>query len=275
MTNRIKKVVIGCAVAVATMSVAFKGQAEDKTYSFSVVPQQTASKTAEIWNPILTYLSDKTGYKFVLKTAKSIPVFEGRLAKQEPDFSYMNPYHYTHFHDAADYHALARAKDRVIKGIVVVRKDSPLKSLDELAGQEIAFPSAAAFAASVLPRGYLKANGIDITPQYVNSHDSVYLNVARGRLVAGGGIIRTFKNADAKVRESLRVLWTSNGYTPHAIAAHKRVSPEIVKAVQSALVALEETEDGKTMLGRMKIKGIMAAQDQDWDDVRALKLNEL
>ncbi|SCA55332.1 Periplasmic binding protein-related protein [Candidatus Terasakiella magnetica] len=263
------------AVFVSCSTITTVSFASDKVYTFSVVPQQSASKTAAIWKPILKYLSDKTGQKFKLSTAKNIPTFEKRLEEEKADFSYMNPYHYTVYHERSGYNAIARAKDKRIKGVVVVQKDSPLQKLEELDGHTLAFPSPAAFAASLLPRGFMKANGINITPKYVSSHDSVYLNVVKGRMVAGGGIVRTFKNTKQHVRDNLRVLWTTDGYTPHAIAAHKRVDGELVKAVQQALVDLGSTEQGLAMVGKMKLKGFIAAQDADWNDVRSLKLNEL
>ena len=228
-----------------------------------------------IWKPILRYLHEKTGHKFQLKTAGTIPIFESRLEKAEADFSYMNPYHYATFHEKSGYNALVKAKDKQIHGIVLVRKDSPIKKLEELSGEILAFPSPAAFAASILPRGYMKKQNIDITPKYVSSHDSVYLNVLKGRYIAGGGIVRTFNNATPEIRDNLRILWSSPGYTPHAIAAHSRVDPKVVAAVQEAFVALIDSPEGLDMLGKMKVKGFVKAKNSDWDDVRGLNLDAL
>lgn len=276
-TYNLKKIAVGMygLFLLCLFSGAAHAQQGNSVFSFSVVPQQSASKTAAIWRPILAYLSRRTGHRFKLKTAKNIPTFESRLERGDADFSYMNPYHYTVFHEKSGYNALARAKDKRIKGIIVVHKDSPIKSLDDLNGQELAFPSPAAFAASILPRGYLKQQNIEITPKYVSSHDSVYLNVSGGRFVAGGGIIRTLNNTGAKSRAQLRILWTTAGYTPHAIAAHSRVGRKVVEAVQAALISLHETPEGRGMLKKLKLKGFMKAIDSDWDDVRALKLKQL
>jgi len=156
------------------------GTVHAETVTFSVVPQQSASKLARLWTPIVTYLSEKTGHDVRFTTAKDIPTFEARLAEGQYDFAYMNPYHYTVFSSAPGYSAFARQKDKRIKGIVVVRKDSTLRDMEELEGERLAFPSPAAFAASVLPRSHLRTEGIGFTPQYVSSHDSVYLGVARG-----------------------------------------------------------------------------------------------
>jgi len=244
--------------------------AVERTLTFGVVPQQSAKKLARLWTPILAHLESETGYKLVFSTAKDIPTFERRLAAGEYDLAYMNPYHYTVFHRDPGYQAFAREKDKQIKGIVVVRKDSPLADLHELAGARLAFPSPAAFAASVLPRAKLSRDAIEFSPQYVSSHDSVYLGVARGLFPAGGGVVRTFRNTDPAVREQLRVLWTTKPYTPHAFAAHPSLPYEVVAKIREAMVAMDTTDDGKRLLETVKFKGVEPATNDDWDDVRAL-----
>jgi len=248
--------------------------AKQNPYIFSIVPQQTAIKTVKIWKPILKRLEMETGYKFQLHTSKDIPTFEKGLENSLVDFSYMNPYHYTVFHEKSGYNAICKAKDKKIKGIIVVKKDSPITSVEMLKAQKLTFPSAA-FAANILPREYLTKINLPFESKYVNSHDTVYRTVAHGFTDAGGGVMRTFKNADPGVKKRLRILWTSEGYTPHAIAAHKRVPDDLVKKVQQELMALDGDMEGKIMLQRMKIKGFVSAENKDWDDVRALNLTEL
>jgi len=249
--------------------------ANDTVFTFSVVPQQSATKTAKVWGPLLKYLETKTGYQFQLKTNINIPEFETDLKSERYDFSYMNPYHYVTFHDSANYNALAKAKDKKIKGIMVVAKNSTITKLEDLDGKELAFPSPAAFAASILPRAYMKQQGIKFSPKYVSSHDSVYSNVSRNKYVSGGGVVRTFKNTNKRYKKKLRVLWTTEGYTPHAIAAHKRIPIDVVTSVQKALASIGKTEKGKAVLKGLKVKGFVNAINSDWDDVRALNINEL
>jgi len=248
---------------------------EPLTLSFSIVPQQSASKLARLWTPILQYLSNKSGTRLQFKTAKNIPTFEQRLSQGKYDLAYMNPYHYTVYHENPGYLAVAKAKDKRIKGIIVMHKDSAYTSLDSLGDKKLAFPSPAAFAASILPRSEFRKRGLVIKPKYVSSHDSVYRNVASGRYPAGGGVIRTFKNTSPEVREKLRVLWTSRGYTPHAIAAHPRVPVDVVHRIQQAMLDMNDDPQGKALLASIKIKGLEAANNADWDDVRGLGIELL
>lgn len=244
-----------------------------KTLTFGIVPQQSASKLARLWTPIFKMIGKEAGVLIRFRTAPDIPLFEKRLAEGEYDIAYMNPYHYTVFSKKPGYIAFAKALDKKIKGILVVRKDSPITDLHQLADKSIAFPAPAAFAASVLPRTYLAESAIPITPKYVSSHDSVYRNVAKGIYPAGGGVMRTFRNVTAEIREQLKILWTTKAYTPHAFAAHPRLDSQLIKKLQHAMLSMSQSESGRKLLKSIKIKGITSADDKDWDDVRNLKIN--
>ncbi|MFK7891534.1 MAG: phosphate/phosphite/phosphonate ABC transporter substrate-binding protein [Granulosicoccus sp.] len=260
---------------ICVASLFFSEHASSEDISLGVVPQQSASKLARLWTPIAEYLSEKTGHNVRFVTASDIPTFEKRLAAGDYDMAYMNPYHYTVFSQGKGYQAFARQKDKRIKGIVVVRKDSSLKDLNELKGKSLAFPSPAAFAASVLPRSHLHNEGIGFTPTYVSSHDSVYLAVARGFFPAGGGVMRTFNNTDPAVRSQLKVLWTTKSYTPHALAAHRRLPRSVVDDILAALLSMNSDIQGKRLLDSINFKGIQASNDSDWDDVRRLGIDLL
>ncbi len=264
------------ALALSVVSLQSIAENTSKNLSFAVVPQQSAQRLAALWGPILADIHKETGIKLQFKTAKNIPEFEKQLAQGNYDFAYMNPYHFTVFSQSPGYKAIAVRKDQPIKGIIVVAKDSPINSIEALNEKTLAFPSPAAFAASILPRANLKQKDIAITPRYVSSHDSVYLNVAKGIFPAGGGVQRTLNNTSPEARDKLKVLWTSNGYTPHAIAAHPDIRSDIREKIQNALVNMKNSAKGKELLAALKIKkGLIKANDSNWDDVRDLKLQEL
>ncbi|MGR6502356.1 phosphate/phosphite/phosphonate ABC transporter substrate-binding protein [Shewanella sp. Koi 1] len=243
--------------------------------TFGVVPQQSAIQLAKLWPPILAALSENANYQLQFATAPDIPTFEQRLKDGQYDIAYMNPYHYVVFHEAPGYQALAREKDKKLKGLLVVRKDSPIKSLTELAGKTLAFPAPAAFAASVLPRAHLKQGNIDVQVKYVGSHDSVYLAVLQGLVDAGGGVQRTFNNLTDAQKQQLNVLWQSPTYTPHAIATHPRVTKAQRQQLLEQLMALSTTPQGQALLQSVDFSSFVAAEDKDWDDVRELKLGTL
>jgi phosphonate transport system substrate-binding protein len=250
-------------------------QAAQKPLEFGIVPQQSASRLAEDWGPVLAEISKRSGVALVFRTAPNIPGFEERLGKGDYDLAYMNPYHYVVFHTASGYRAFAREQDRKIKGILVVKKDSSYRKPADLAGKTVVFPAPAAFAASILPQAEFGRLKIHIEAKFVASHDSVYRAVASGLQEAGGGIQRTFEATPPEVRDALRVLSETPAYTPHAFAAHSRVPPEILARVLAAMTSLGADEIGQRLLAPLAFKGIAAAQDKEWNDIRALDINLL
>lgn len=249
--------------------------AQAQTLTMGVVPQQSATVLAATWSPILQYLKEKTGVELKFATASDIPTFEKRVLEGEYDIAYMNPYHFTFFNEHRGFKAMVRRGDASIQGIIVVRKDSEIDSLEQLEGKRLAFPSPAAFAASVIPRAEIASKGIKIDPVYVSSHDSVYLNVDKGFFPAGGGIARTLNATAEATRDNLKILWKTQPYTPHAIAAHPRVDDATREKLTQALVEMSNTEDGRALLDDLKIKYWQASEDSDWDDVRALGITLL
>ena len=238
--------------------------------AFGVVPQQSASRLAKIWGPVLDHLSEETDYRLHFNTAKDIPTFEACLAKGAYDLAYMNPYHYTTFHQVAGYEAFARQAKKRLRGLIVVRKDSGIHRLEDLDHQPIAFPSPAAFGASVIPRAEMTSRDMAIRPAYVKSHDSVYRAVVAGLFPAGGGVLRTFNNVPDKIKSQLRVLYKTDAYTPHAFAAHPDLDKDHVTAIADAMlgIAFKKPE----LLKALGMAGFESASNADWDDVRSLNL---
>jgi len=246
-----------------------------RTLVFGIVPQQSASELARVWIPVIGWLAQRAGVPMRFATAPDIPAFEQRLAAGVYDLAYMNPYHYSVFAKKPGYQAFAKEKGRRLRGIVVVRRDSPITDLAALAGKAVAFPAPAAFAATVLVRAELERARIPIRPVFVNSHESVYLNVAQRQFDAGGGIPRTLQTMDAAVRDELRVLWQTGEFTPHAFAAHPRVDRAALRAVQQAMGAADADPHARPALEGIGFKGFDSAQDAEWNDVRALGIRTL
>lgn len=242
---------------------------------FGVVPQQSAATLARNWVPLLKFLSENTGVELKFATAPDIPTFEERLAKGEYDIAYMNPYHYVVLSEQVGFKAIVHEKNKQIKGIIVANKNTFFDDIDSLSTQKLAFPAPASFAATLIPKANLMQRNINFESQYVNSHDAVYRNIAEGRFIAGGGIIRTFNALPKDVRDQLKIIWTSEAYTPHAIATYPSVSEEVRQKLLQGFLNVESSNIASELLSPLKMQGFIAAEDQDWNDVRELGIHLL
>ena len=107
----------------------------------------------------------------------------------------------------------------------------------------------------------------------MSSHESVYLNVQKGFALAGGGIERTLDSAQKEGLRGIRVLWRSEGFTPHAIAVNPQLAQEDTDRLQRALINLADTGSGRKILEGVNLQPLTSAEHSDWDDIRHLGLD--
>lgn len=238
--------------------------------TFGIVPQQSASRLAQMWGPLLTELGERTGLEVRFRTTKDIPTFEACLNEGAFDIAYMNPMHYAVFSENGGYRAILRQSGKRLKGLVVARADGA-RTLADLDGKQVAFPSPGAFGASVLTRARLQQEGVAFDPAYVKSHDSVYRAVAAGLMDGGGGVLRTFNAVDPQIRAQLTIIHETDAFTPHAIALHAGVPADLGATLKATLtdIAAERPE----LVENIGMAGLQDSSDADWDDVRALNMS--
>ena len=247
--------------------------AADKTYIIGVVPQFEARKLRKIWLPIIKQLELETGFKFKLRGAPTIPAFEQEFLTGKFDISYMNPFHLLIANESQGYIPLVRDHSKQLQGVLVVRKDSDIKSVKDLNNKTIAFPSPNALGASLQMRAELHDKfNIKITPKYVKTHDSVYLNVYLKQTAAGGGVGKTLRKQAQQLRDQLKVIYKTTPVAPHPIAAHPRIPAADRNTITKALMKIAETESGQKILAQIPIKKIGKSSMLDYQPLQGMKL---
>jgi len=244
-------------------------------YKFGVVPQYSAQRIHEIWQPIMVELEKHTGIKFLLAGSPTIPAFEKQFLNGEFDFAYMNPFHAIKAIEVQQYTPMLRDIAEPLIGILVVKKNSQFHEVRSLNGQSIAFPAPNAVGASLMPRAELQRRyHIKIEPHYVQSHSSVYLNVALGRVAAGGGVQKTFNQQSSAIKDKLRIIYQTEKIASHPLVAHQRISLAHVNLIKKTLLELANTEHGKKLLHQVPIKQLGKAQLSDYSSLMKLHLEE-
>jgi len=235
-----------------------------EVYTLGVVPQFEPRRLLAAWKPIVDELQRRTGLTIQLTTSLTVPEFEGELEKGSFDFVYANPYHILHVRKSQGYLPLVHDAEP-LRGILVVRKDSPIRDLRDLKGKTLAIPSPNALGASLLLRADLeRLYGIKMNTLNVKTHSSVYLNVINGLADAGGGVEKTLEEQDSAVKESLRILYTTRELPAHPIAAHPRVKPAIREQVKAALLAMAASPGTRELFKRVPIQNLVATSIDDF-----------
>lgn len=254
-----------------SVAVAAPKGAEGNPYTVGIVPQFDARRLHATWRPILDALTVQTGLHFALKGSSSIPAFEREVLAGDFDFAYMNPYQMLLAHER--YSPLVRDVGKSLYGILVVHKESPLKDIEDLRGERVAFPAPNALGASLLVRAELKElHGIEIKPRYVRSHTSVYLNVVLDETTAGGGVQKTLNQQSAEIRNALRVIYKTREVSPHPFAAHLNIPQEVRSRVQQAMLDMDDSTNGRQLLSRVPVVKLGVATLDDYEPLQQLGL---
>jgi len=234
------------------------GLAESSTtYTFSVIPQFKPAQLQQEWTPVLERISRETGIKLKIMIPPSIAKFEAELFKGMPDFSYMNPYEAAIAMKGGSYLPLLRDK-KPINGILVVRKDSPYKKIQDLDGKTIGFPAPNAFGASLYMRAKLsEESSIKFTPKYLNNHNLVFKHILLGHVAAGGSITTAFNDEPVEVRDQLTILYQTPDVASHPIATHTRVPESVRKAVVNSLLGMLQDAEGRAMLKEIRVPNLV------------------
>lgn len=269
--------VFASAMALATVAWASSAATEQQSGPLlvTIVPHRQTLEIHRTWRPLLDRLEHMVGVHFDLKHYASIPAFESALAEGTADIAYMNPYHAFVTHERPGYIPIVRDNSRPLVGILVVRKDSAIRTPLELAGQAIAFPAPNAFAASLYMRALLKTEfGLGFESRYVSTHDNVYRHVLLRRTAAGGGVPSTLERAPKELRDALRVIYTTPGLPSHPLCAHPRVPMATRERIAQALLQLVREADGRRLLADVDLpEPVRADFQRDYATIAALSLN--
>ncbi|MBE9398532.1 phosphate/phosphite/phosphonate ABC transporter substrate-binding protein [Pontibacterium sp. N1Y112] len=246
-----------------------------KQYTLGIVPQFAQRKLFQAWQPLVKELEARTGFSIHIVGSPKIPAFEKRFMAGAYDFAYMNPYHLLLANKTQGYIPLVRDGSRELKGVLVVKKNSPIKSLNDLEKKVLAFPSPNALGASLLMRADLvKEHGLNFVSLYVQTHSSVYLNVALDQTEAGGGVLSTLNAQPKELKDKLRILYETQGMPTHPVVAHPRVSKEDREIFRRAWLDLASSQHGKALLERIPMYRSISTDFSDYEAILQLGLEE-
>src|SRR5262249_12631478 len=180
--------------AVSLVALGAPGWAQNQPLSFGVIIWRSPTLTAQFWNPILRYVSERSGVLLQLKVAHTGPEHTAMVRRGEYHFLYSN-HNFIKENEKSGYRRCARSRDDVGTGTIVVLKDSSIHSLADLEGKEVVFPHLAAFYGYHLPMDGLLRKGIQVKPHFAGNQEGAMGQLKAGRAVAAGvnaAVMRAF-----------------------------------------------------------------------------------
>jgi phosphonate transport system substrate-binding protein len=271
MKTAIRRAALWLAAALALLPAAAAAQ---HAYSINVLNQRSIALTAEYWNPIVTYVSRRSGVPLELKLAKTAKEGNAIAERYGYDFLYTNHF-FTPERDKLGFKVIARPAGPGIRSQIVVAEDSPIQRLQDLAGKDVAFVSPDAFAGYWLPMDALIRAKVKVNVLFTGNQEASSAQLKVSKVAAAGVNGSVLARYARREQFAYRALWTSELYQDLCVMANPKVPAEKVEAVRKALIGMAADPEGMKILqaGADLLKstgelGFVAAENRDYDNYR-------
>ena len=254
-----------------------------------VIPYDKAAVVREDYGAFASYVGKNSGRPDgeVFVTPEYAGILTALRADQI-DCAFLNPLSYVlavqEFRDTPE-HLLPLAMpyfhgSLTYRGIIFVRADSPIKTLQDLRGKSIAFNDRTSTSGYLYPARLLLRAGVDpakdVRPVNISGTGPV-LAVLNGTADAGAGyegvIERAFTDDSthhvdtAKIRQ-FRVLAYTEQIPNGMIVARGNLDPATLAKLRAALVSVNTDPDGQAALARIPWNKVVPADDAIFAPVR-------
>lgn len=262
------------AILAAALALHAPQAAAEKPLSFYVLNQRTIALTAQYWNPILTHVGKKSGVPLELKLAKTAQEGNAIAEKGGYDFQYTNHF-FTPERDRLGWKVIARPAGPGIRSQIVVPEDSPIQTLQDLSGKDVAFVTPDGFTGYWLPYDALLRAKVRVNVVFTGNQEASSAQLRVNKVAAAGVNSSVMARYGRRENFVYRALWTSEIYQDLCIMANPKVPADKVAAVKAALINMLKDPEGRRILesGADLLKsngelGFVSADNRDYDNYR-------
>jgi phosphate/phosphite/phosphonate ABC transporter binding protein len=252
-----------------------------KTVKVAILPLYSAITLYDRYDPLMRYLSQKTGYKFKLVIPKNFEDFMHIVKSGKVDFSYQNPYIFALIDREVDIKPLVTTigEDNLsddlmggsdkFRGVIITRQDSMIKDIKDLRNKKVLITSPKSAGGYLSQRIFLMDYAIDTEKDMkiidAKRQENVILGVYRGE--ADAGFVRESALVawnDVVDMKKIRILAKTKQLPNWPFAQCRNINHSLASEVRHLLIELNDRE----ILKAAKIRGFRAASDDEFEELK-------
>lgn len=259
-----------------TLSLSKVAEAEE-TLILGVHPFLSPAEVEKKFIPLAKYLKSQTGINIKIKVGSSYQEHIQYVGMDKVDIAYMGPAAYVIMeHQHGDKPMLAKLQvngQSFFQGNIIVRKDSGIKTIDDLKGKRIAFGDPKSTMSYLVPHDMLHQSGIftgkSAEHDFLQSHDNVALSVLMGDFDAGAVKPAVFKKFENR---GLHTVAMTPKISEHLFVTRKNLPKKQVNTLRSAMLKMNQTTTGQEALQAIKksVTGLVKANSSDYENLRKI-----
>ena len=247
--------IVGCSTKTETKK-------EEKVIKMGFVPLKNSEKLVEDLKPISDYLSERLGVKVEAFTASNyIGVVEG-LGSGSVDFGIIPPFSSLLAQKQSNAKPILTSKGKTGKpgytAELYVRKDSGIKSLQDVKGKKVAFVDPSSSSGYIYPGAMLVEAGLnldkDISYQFSGGHDKslqLLLNKDVDVIATFDGVEDRYAKDFPQAKNEIQKLATSEMIPGVMVTASSKMDKELQEKLEKALRDIEKDPKMKELFTKM------------------------
>ena len=247
--------IVGCSTKTETKK-------EEKVIKMGFVPLKNSEKLVEDLKPISDYLSERLGVKVEAFTASNyIGVVEG-LGSGSVDFGIIPPFSSLLAQKQSNAKPILTSKGKTGKpgytAELYVRKDSGIKSLQDVKGKKVAFVDPSSSSGYIYPGAMLVEAGLnldkDISYQFSGGHDKslqLLLNKDVDVIATFDGVEDRYAKDFPQAKTDIQKLATSDMIPGIMVTTSSKMDKELQEKLEKALRDVENDPKMKELFTKM------------------------
>lgn len=295
------KVLISLCLCLAVLSGCRKGETtpppkpaqetpSEKFLLIGLIPEQNIFKQVERYEPLMDYLSKKSGMKIKLKILTRYRNIVDNFVSLGMDGAFFGSFTYALARMKLGVEVLARPESfdgsSTYHGLIFARKDSAIKTVRDMKGKRFAFVDKATTAGFLLPLVYFKKRGVKDYKVYLKeayftgTHEDAIYDVLNKKADIGAAKNTIFERValtDKRIRDELVVLEKSPDVPENGLAVRKSLEISIKNRLQETLLDMQNDPVGRNILKNFGAQKFIRTTDRDYEPVfkyaREINLN--
>ncbi len=245
-----------------------------------LIPENNLFRQAEKYDPLAQYLSKRIGLKIKARILSRYGNIIDNFSSEGFDGAFFGSFTYALAHARLGVIALARPQlmdgESTYHGLILVRKDSGIRTAAEMKGKVFAFVDKATTAGYLLPLVYFRKHGIDRyqtyfrETYYAGTHEDVIADVLNRKADVGAAkntVYERLSREDSRIARELIILDRSPAVPENGLAVRKDLDEPLSKKLKEALMMMGADAEGRKVLENFGAKRFIETSDQDYNPV--------
>jgi phosphonate transport system substrate-binding protein len=259
------------------ISLAEQALIKEKTILIGILPERNIFKQLEIFEPLAKYLSKKSGINIHVKLLSCRQDFVDNFISGHFDGAFLGSFAYAYADSRINIELLAMPEgldgSKTDHGYIFVRKDSGIKSVNDMKGKIFVFVEKVDTAGYIFPIDYLKEMGVKDYKRYFKefyfggTHEKAVYDVLNKKADIGAAkhtIYESLIQDNERIKNELYILKASSKFPGNVFAVRKDLDDKIKEQLKVALLLMHMDEEGREVLNRFGAKRFIEAKDEDY-----------